>query len=133
VSARLVLLLLLAGCVTGRPAESFAPARSAAGADLQLGDGRPVGELIAVTDSTIVVRAGTLLAEAAFHDLPALYLTGAARAYHFGGTHRAPPAETLAWLRAASRFPQGLRPAWRDALMAEFHQATYARLDLAAR
>lgn len=101
--------LIAAACPVGTPAGRFAPARGPAGvvADLRLVErGRVQGELLAVTDSALVIRdsAIALVRYASIREGAFRQVVGVAF------NRRAPRRGDQERLRRVSRFPQGLSP-----------------------
>lgn len=117
-------LLATTGCIViGNDASEFAPATGPAGATLMLRRGQSVvGELIAVTDSSVIVLLPTgRVAEGPFTRLPPIRMKGLNQQFNLGGGE-VPDAATRERLRLVSRFPQGAWLAWRDAQLARSGQ-----------
>jgi hypothetical protein len=101
--------LIVAACPVGTPAGRFEPARGPGGvaADLRLVErGRVRGELLALTDSALVIRDSAIavvryasIREGTFRQVGAVSFN-----------RRAPRDGDRDRLRRVSRFPQGLSP-----------------------
>jgi len=105
----LVVALALAGCHWGPRLENFAPAREVRGADVSLTtrDGISRGELLAVSDSGLLVLLDLKVSfvPASFVEHGKVVDLGAD--YHFDGAPHF-PSTSVNRLRPVSRFPQGV-------------------------
>jgi hypothetical protein len=130
-AAAMAIVLLAAGCRLGTTVPKFVPAVAPEGvrATLVLGTGRVVGELLAVTDSALVVRRYTATPPIALVPYKAIHRSsfhqvGAA----LEGGHP-PRAEAREKLRLVSRFPQGLSPDLMQRLLSGYGQTDPVVLD----
>lgn len=129
--AVIAVALLAAGCRVGTTVPKFKPALAPEGvrATLVLGSGRVMGELLAVTDSALVIRRYTaappiaLVSYKAIHS-SSFHQVGAA----LEGGHP-PRAEARETLRLVSRFPQGLSPELFQQLLSGYGQTEPVVLD----
>jgi hypothetical protein len=104
--ARFSALLLLGGCFHGPAVTSFGPAGRHA--SLSTVAGQVSGELLAATDSSVILFEGERVSEVRFRSILSGEIDpGGARLRG----QSAPTAATLSRLRQLSRFPQGLQPA----------------------
>ena len=117
-AAAVALLLLLTACHYGPNIADFPPATQAAGADVQLASRgwKVSGELVAVRDTALLVRAGTRLVLVPWARVQQLELRPRLGVYDVG--FRRPNDETFRYLRLVSRFPQDLTPEVERALLA---------------
>ena len=115
----LVALLLLAGCAVGSKAKNYAPAQGPAGATLELelaGERALTGELLAVTDSSLLVQSDSRLHRVRW----SLIDSGKAPKISFSGP--APKPEVRERLRLISRYPQGVSPELQSRLLQAYGQ-----------
>jgi hypothetical protein len=123
--------LLAAGCRLGTTAPKFVPSLAPEGvrATLVLRSGRVTGELLAVTDSALVIRRYAETPPIAFVRYRAIYSSS----FHQVGAAleggRPPRAEDRETLRLVSRFPQGLSPELLQQLLSGYAQTDPVVLD----
>ncbi len=130
-AAAIAIVLLAAGCRLGTTVPKFVPALAPEGvrATLVLGTGRVIGELLAVTDSALVIRRYTATPPIALVPYKAIHSSSfhqVGAALEGGHPPRADARETL---RLVSRFPQGLSPELFQQLLAGYAQTDPVVLD----
>lgn len=116
-----VLCALLSGCALGKNVNSVPAAVTPSGAEgrLQLERGTLTGELLTVTDSSVIV----LNAQQKVISLPLARIRGL-EFKPFVNTERRPDQQQLGVLRRISRFPFGIPSAALAALLAHAGQSS---------
>jgi hypothetical protein len=109
-------------CARGPRASSFAPALRPGGAAVTLDSGQRTfdGELLAVTDTALVLLRGGMVAVAPYGAIEDVMLPQFDADYAI--RYARPDTATLSRLRLRSRFPQGLTPELLARLLAAYHQ-----------
>jgi len=116
----------LAGCHMGSSGANLPVANQPGGAHVSLrtSSGGYSGELLAVQEDGVII-SGDRIMFAPFSSIVELTLEKMGRQYRLG-TAEVPRGEKLARFRAVSRFPQGLTPNIRAALLARTSQTEIA-------
>lgn len=130
-AAAAAIALLVASCRLGTTVPKFMPAQTPEGvrATLLLRSGRVSGELLAVTDSALVIRRYTAAPPIALVPYKAIHGSSfhqVGATLEGGHPPRAADRETL---RLVSRFPQGLSPDLFQRLLAGHAQTEAVVLD----
>lgn len=123
-------LALVAGCHIGQTIDSFAPAHTPAGLELELqtDDRGPLkqfrGELLAAHDDELLLatRDGVVIVP-----LAALKRAWATSNPNLVVRRNGNPREAMSTIRSVSRYPQGVTPQLLRDLLAAYHQAEPAR------
>jgi len=109
-------------CARGPRASSFAPALKPSGAAVTIDSGKRTfdGELLAVSDTALVLLRGGMVAVARYWAIEDVILPQFDATYAIRSAR--PDTATLSKLRLRSRFPQGLTPELLARLLAAYHQ-----------
>ena len=113
--------LLAAGCTLGPTIQEFEPAHRAAGAvaTVRLARATIAGELLAVSDSGVLLLARDGITEVPFRLVRSGIVQGMPNDFGMGD---APDSDTRRTMRNLSRFPQGLSPELLEKLLAAYRQ-----------
>lgn len=116
------LLLVLGACTFGPRVENVALARQPRGASVTLVTSTQTirGELLEVQDSALLVVADLRITLVPYH---AIRRGEAELVPHLTGDGRVPSSYHIERLRRVSRFPQGLTPELRRALLDAYDQS----------
>lgn len=119
----LIAVSLVAGCRFGPKIEDVQLARSPRGTMMQVTtvNRALAGELLAVTDSALVVLEGRRMVTVPFVEIRDARSSELGREYRFSGQKR-PNAESMARLRRVSHFPKGITPEIQARLVTLYEQ-----------